>query len=340
MVYKDANFPPKKSGAQDDTDPVVKYEAQAIAIKQEFDEQLAKIKAMAQQMEQGGNDINVSYLLLMFTSVVDIQVAMGAGPLQLADAIRQDFHSISQSINKSTDLQDLTPGGKITIGGINYTFEGLTADGKTINVNENPPGTINLFNTDGTLADGVPFFRLGGKYLNLTFSGDPMDKTLTAKGTSSSPTGAENFAKNMIQADSLNHTNVLQALDNFRDTLKSYQKDTLKNPSLPDVSALLGNVVDLIAGYGSTNINAYCYEASTGAYIGITSDDVDACKSALGQLNSSNNAFNSALNSAVSQGQIQLNQAEGQYQSCMTAIGGSISQFKDQINSWISNMRS
>lgn len=339
MVYKDANFPPKKSGAQDDTDPVVKYETQAIAIKQEFDEQLAKIKAMAQQMEQGGDDINVSYLLLMFTSVVDIQVAMGAGPLQLADAIRQDFHSISQSINKSTDLQDLSVGGKITIGGINYTFEGLSKDGTQMNVQESP-GIINLFNPDHTLADGVPFFRLGGKYLNLTFTGDPMDTTLFAKGTSSSPDGAANFANNMIKADGLNHTNVLQALDAFRDTLKNYQKAIPKNPFLPDASALVGNVEDVITGYGSTNLNAYCYEASTGAYIGITSDDVDACKSALGQLNSSNNAFNTALNSAVSQGQIQLNQAEGQYQSCMTAIGGSISQFKDQINSWISNMRS
>jgi hypothetical protein len=340
MVYKDANFPPKKSGAQDDTDPVVKYEAQAIAIKQEFDEQLAKIKAMAQQMEQGGNDINVSYLMLMFTSVVDIQVAMGAGPLQLADAIRQDFHSISQSINESTDLQDLTPGGKITIGGTNYTFEGLSKDGTQMTVQESPPGTINLFNQDGSLADGVPFFRLGGKYLNLTFTGDPMDTSLTAWNTSGIPVGAQNFANKMIKADGLNHTKVLTALDAFRQTLKNYQTDASHNPSLPDVSALLGNVEDVIAGYGSSNLNAYCYEASTGAYIGITSDDVDACKSALGQLNSSNNAFNTALNSAVSQGQIQLNQAEGQYQSCMTAIGGSISQFKDQINSWISNMRS
>jgi hypothetical protein len=338
MVYKDANFPPKKTGAQDDTDPVLKYEAQAKAIKKEFDEQLAKIKAMAQQMEQGGNDINVSYLLLMFTSVVDIQVAMGAGPLQLADAIRQDFHSISQSINESTDLQDLTLGGKITIGGTSYTFEGLSSDGTQMNVKE-PPGTINLFNQDGSLVDGVPFFRLSGKYLNLTFTGDPMT-SLTAVGTHNSPVGAVNFANNMIKADGLNHTKVLTALDSFRDTLKQYQKDTLSNPSLPDVSALLGNVEDVITGYGSTNLNAYCYEASTGAYQGMKSEDVDACKSALGQLNSSNNALNTALNSAVSQGQIQLNQAEGQYQSCMTAIGGSISQFKDQINSWISNMRS
>ena len=340
MVYKDANFPPKKSGAQDDTDPVVKYETQAKAIKQEFDEQLAKIKAMAQQMEQGGIDINVSYLLLMFTSVVDIQVAMGAGPLQLADAIRQDLHPISQSINESTDLQDLSVGGKITICGTSYTFEGLTPAGTQMTVKENPPGIINLFNQDGSLADGVPFFRLSGKYLNLTFTGDAIDNLTASPGTGGSPSGADKFANYMIAADKLNHTKVLTALDKFRDTLKNYQGDISTNSFLPDASALLGNVEDLITGYGSTNLNAYCYEASTGAYQGITSEDVDACKSALGQLNSSNNALNTALNSAVSQGQIQLNQAEGQYQSCMTAIGGSISQFKDQINSWIANMRS
>jgi hypothetical protein len=317
----------------------MKYEAQAIAIKQEFDEQLAKIKAMAQQMMQGGDNINVSYLMLMFTSVVDIQVAMGAGPLQLADAIRQDFHSISQSINESTDLQDLTPNGKITIDGKSYTFDHIGEGGKQIFVQESKTG-IDLFNPDGTLAKGVPFFRLSGKYLNLTFTGDAIDQLTASPGTGGSPTGAVDFATNMIAADKLNHTNVLTALDAFRGTLNDYQGKISTNPFLPDVSALLGNVVDLIAGYGSTNLNAYCYEASTGAYQGMKSEDVDACKSALGQLNSSNNALNTALNSAVSQGQIQLNQAEGQYQSCMTAIGGAISQFKDQINSWISNMRS
>jgi len=336
MVYKEANFPPKKSGAQDDTDPVLKYEEQHKAIQDEFYQQLEKIREMAKQMMQGGDNINVSYLMLMFTSVVDIQVAQGAGPLQLADAIRKDFQSIAKGINSSTDLQDLTLNGKITINGTIYTFKGLTADGKYMNTDK---GQIKLFNDDGTLADGIPFFRLSGKYLNLTFSGDPIGGTLTASG-GNSPTGAVNFANNMIAADGINHTRVLQSLDNFSAILKQYEQDRQTDPSLPDVSTLSGNVTDLIAGYGSSNQNAYCYEASTGAYQGLDSETVDRCKNALGQMNNSYNAFNTALNSAVSQGQIQMNQAEGQYQSCMTAIGGAISQFKDQINTWISNMRS
>ncbi len=357
MVNKDANFPPKKTGYQDDptSNPdreIQKIEGEMLALKQQFREQLEAIQNEVQLMLSHPGKLNIAYLMLMLTDVSDIQTTMGAEPLKLATKLKDLFTQISKSLNNQIPTADLKAGGRVVINGTTYTLSNppLSSDGKSLNVQESQT-PIALFTYDSSgnvtgLAPGVPFFKLSD--LGLTFTGSPQDPPppgLQASG--GSPAYNNTFANNMIAAGYADHTAQLGNLDQFRDAMKKYENwlhpqdvGPLDTSSFPDIQSLIDNTTDLIGNYAPLGSAPYTYEASTGALQGVSTSDVESCSQGLTDMNASKNAMETALNSTVSQNQIELNQAEGQYQSAMQAIGGAISQFKDQINSWISNMRS
>lgn len=354
MANKDANFPEKKSGYYADpthttSDPFDEIEKEMLNIKTQFANQLTAIQNEVQTMLQNPSRLNVAFLMLMLTDVTDLQTASAAEPLKLATLIKNMYSSLSKDFNNQMPTADLKKGGQVTINGTTYILKD-----PTLVKNEQghiclstDQGNVELFTYDSTntkitgLLPGVPFFKLGD--LGLTFSGSPLGPPpgLSAQGSGITT----DFANGMIACSYSDHTAKLQDVDNFRDALKGYEnweKDPSKGggKGFPEIQSLIDSTVDLTGNYAPLGAAAYTYEASTGALTGVLQSDAELCSSSLTAFSSSNNAMNTALSSTVSQNQIALNQAEGQYQSCMQAIGGAVSQFKDQIMSWLSNMRS
>ncbi len=358
MVNKDANFPAKKNGYQDppptpptpDDSKIQKIEQEMEDLRNEWIAQLKAIQDKVKEMLGDPNHLNISYLMLMLTDVTDLQTASAAEPLKLATTIKDLYSSLSKDFNNQMPTADLKAGGQVTINGTTYTIVSpplppLEKDTYGHICLHTTTGDVQLFNYDSNnkitgLAEGVPYFKLGD--LGLTFSGTPLGPPppgLTASGPDDLTT---QFANGMITASYSDHTAKLGDVDQFRDALKNYQAWQAKQgggQGFPDIQSLVDSTVDLTGNYVPLGATPYTYEASTGALTGVKQSDVESCSSSLTAFSASNNAMNTALSSTVSQNQIALNQAEGQYQSCMQAIGGSISQMNNQIMSWLSNMR-
>ena len=356
MVNKDANFPAKKNGYQDppptpptpDDSKIQKIEQEMEDLRNEWIAQLKAIQDKVKEMLGDPKHLNISYLMLMLTDVTDLQTASAAEPLKLATTIKDLYSSLSKDFNNQMPTADLKAGGQVTINGTTYTIASppLEKDPNGhICLHTTTTKDVQLFTYDSQgqitgLAKGVPYFKLGD--LGLTFSGTPLGPPpgLAAKGSDDLTT---QFANGMIAASYSDHTAELGKIDEFRDALKNYQAwqaDPKQGggQGFPDIQSLVDSTVDLTGNYAPLGATPYTFEASTGALTGVDQSVVESCSSSLTAFSASNNAMNTALSSTVSQNQIALNQAEGQYQSCMQAIGGSISQMNNQYMSWLSNI--
>jgi len=357
MVNKDANFPAKKNDYQDPppTIETLKEELQKIEqeikdIKNEFKAKLKEIHDKAIEMMGDPKHLNIAYLMLMLTDAPDLQTASAAMPLNLATKIKDLFSRLSNSLNKGMPTTDLKVGGQVTINKTTYTIANPPleedSDGH-ICLHTTTTKDVQLFNYDSNnnitgLAEGVPYFKLGD--LGLTFTGNPLgpysqDTGLKANGSDVTA----QFANGMISASYKDHTAELGKIDEFRDALKDYQTwqaDPKQGGGLgaPSIQSLVDSTVDLTGNYAPLGATPYTFEASTGALTGVKQSDVESCSSNLTAFSASYNAMNTALTSTTSQSQIALNQAEGQYQSCMQAITGSISQLNDSNKGIISSI--
>lgn len=352
MVFRNSDITSKGNFGDPPTDPFSEIMKEIADLKKELEEERAKIQALAKSMIGNPNKINVGYLMMLFTSVPDTNTALQAAQtVGVTNVIKEQWSKISSEMAQfaHTEKLNLGPPPTTTIFPDDPNFpngmlitdvnqdgtlqvQALGPDGKP---DPSSSTTYNPFNSDGSLKSGVPFLDMSG--CPLTWNGDPRTGTLVATPFWLQPPNYANLANKMISASKTMHTNTLQDMDD----LKKYLD--LDKTQLGGVDTITSVLKDNIASFSMTLDPAYTFLAASGALGELGQKDtsiIDGCSTVLSNINSSKNTVETTMNSTVSQSQVQLNQAQGQYQSCMTAIGGSLSTYKDMLSNFISNMRS
>jgi hypothetical protein len=355
MVFRNSDVTSK--GNYGDTpspgdDPFDKIISQITEIQAELIQEIQEIKAKVKDMLDNPKTINVGYLMMLFSNVPDTNTALQAAKtVGVSNVIKEEWSKISSEMAQfaHTEKLNLGPPPTTTIFPENdpnfpngALITGVNSDG-TLQVQKlgpdgkpdpsSPTEPYPPFNSDGSLKPGVPFFDMSG--CGLTWIGDPRGGGLQA--LSNPPGGGmEKLANNMIKASQQMHTNTLQRMDDLKAYLIS------DKTQLGGVDTIISVLKDNVASFCMTDDPAYTFLASTGALGNLGKPDtsiIDGCSTVLSNINSSKNTVETTMNSTVSQSQVQLNQAQGQYQSCMTAVGGSLSTYKDMLSNFISNMR-
>jgi hypothetical protein len=354
MVFRNSDVTSK--GNYGDTpspgdDPFDKIISQITEIQAELIQEIQEIKDKVKDMLENPKTINVGYLMMLFSNVPDTNTALQAAKtVGVTNVIKEQWSKISSEMAQfaHTEKLNLGPPPTTTIFPENdpnfpngALITGVNSDG-TLQVQKlGPDGkpdpssstSYNPFSSDGCLKPGVPFFDMSD-FKTLSWSGDPRTGGLQVQGT---PPEMVTLANNMISASKTMHTNTLQDMDD----LKKYLD--LDKTELGGVDTITSVLKDNIASFSMTLDPAYTFLAASGALGELGQKDtsiIDGCSTVLSNINSSKNTVETTMNSTVSQSQVQLNQAQGQYQSCMTAVGGSLSTYKDMLSNFISNMRS
>ena len=349
MVFRNSDVTSKGNYGDKltDSDPFSEIMKEIADLKKELEDERAKIQALAKSMIGNPNKINVGYLMMLFTNVPDTNTALQAAQtVGVTNVIKEQWSKISSEMAQFAHTEKLNvnqtiiypendpnfPNGAL-ITGVNsdgtLQVQALGPDGKPDP--SSSPTPYNPFNSDGSLKPGVPFFDMSG--CGLTWTGDPTLGNLNASGN---PPGMVALANKMISASKTMHTNTLQHMDDLKHYLD------LDKSQLGGVDTITSVLHDNIASFCMTLDPAYTFLAASGALGNLGKPDtsiIDGCSSVLSNINSAKNTVETTMNSTVSQSQVQLNQAQGQYQSCMTAIGGSLSTYKDMLSNFISNMR-
>lgn len=356
MVFRNSDIASKGSYSDkfQDGDPFQEIIDEIGHLKDELAAERKQISDLAQKMLDNPNQMNVGYLMMLYTNVPDTNTALQAAQtVGVTNAIKEQWSNISAEMAQFAHLEKLNLGPPPTtiihpddpnfpngmlITGVNadgtLQVQALGPDGKpkdpTSSTNYDPFNHDSLGNISGLKA-GVPFFDMSG--CGLTWSGDPRNGSLTPSGSNQ---GYVNLAKNMITASQKMHMDTLQQMDD----LKKYLD--VDKSALGGVDTITSVLKDNISAFAMTNDPAYTFLASTGALGELNNKDtsiIDGCSEVLSNINSAKNTVETTMNSTVSQSQVQLNQAQGQYQSCMTAIGGSLSSYKDMLSNFVSNFR-
>jgi hypothetical protein len=356
MVFRNSDVTSK--GNYGDTpspgdDPFDKIISQITEIQAELIQEIQEIKDKVKDMLENPKTINVGYLMMLFSNVPDTNTALQAAKtVGVTNVIKEQWSKISSEMAQfaHTEKLNLGPPPTTTIFPENdpnfpngAVIRGVNSDG-TLQVQKlgpdgkpdplSSPTTYDPFGRDGCLKPGVPFLDMSG--CPLTWSGDPRTGTLVATPLGLQPPNYAPLANKMISASKTMHTNTLQDMDD----LKKYLD--LDKTQLGGVDTITSVLKDNIASFSMTLDPAYTFLAASGALGELGQKDtsrIDDCSTVLSNINSSKNTVETTMNSTVSQSQVQLNQAQGQYQSCMTAVGGSLSTYKDMLSNFISNMR-
>ena len=360
MVFRNSDIASKGSYSDkfQDGDPFQEIINEIGHLKDELAAERKQISDLAQKMLDNPKQMNVGYLMMLYTNVPDTNTALQAAQtVGVTNAIKEQWSNISAEMAQFAHLEKLNLGPPPTtiihpddpnfpngmlITGVNadgtLQVQALGPDGKpdpTSSTNYDPFNHDTQGNISG-LKPGVPFFDMSG--CGLKWSGDPRSGNLIVSGDDKQQ-NMVTLAKNMISASKIMHTDTLQQMDD----LKKYLDED--KPALGGVDTITSVLKDNISAFCMTNDPAYTFLASTGALGELgkpdTSDTsiIDGCSEVLSNINSAKNTVETTMNSTVSQSQVQLNQAQGQYQSCMTAIGGSLSSYKDMLSNFVSNFR-
>jgi hypothetical protein len=348
MVFRNSDVTSK--GNYGDTpspgdDPFSEIMKNIADFKKELEDERVKIQALAKSMIGNPNKINVGYLMMLFSNVPDTNTALQAAQtVGVSNVIKEEWSKISSQMALFAHTEKYQPGKTIFYpedvnNGKGVRLDGVAPDGNLmvtfLDDSGSPTGGSIEYNPsapNGSLKPGVPFFDMSDDK-SLSWSGDPTSGGLQVQGT---PPEKVTLANNMIKASQKMHTITLQRMDDLKAYLISDKS------LLGGVDTIISVLKDNVASFCMTDDPAYTFLASTGALGNLGKTDtsiIDGCSTVLSNINSSKNTVETTMNSTVSQSQVQLNQAQGQYQSCMTAIGGSLSSYKDMLSNFISNMR-
>jgi len=346
MVFKNSDVASKGSYSDrlQDGDPFDDILTEIAELKEGLEQDIQHIKDLAQKMVANPNQMNVGYLMMLFTNIPDQNDALQtAKTVGVANVIKESWSKLSAEMAKFAHSEKLVLGQTkifnlddpnfpygLLIEGINpdgtLKVQALGSDGKPDPTA--PDHAFSPFNNDGTLKSGVPFFDMSGYG---TYSGDPRGSGLTFKGNSDMYTP---LGQNMINADNIMHEKTLQDMDDLKGELDTHE------PQLGGVDTIISVLGDNIAAFATADNPAYTFLASTGALGNLGKTDtsiIDGCSAVLSNINSAKNTVETTMNSTVSQAQVQANQVNGQWQSSMTAVGGCLSTFMDSLKTFISN---